>query len=244
MKNSNIMIISAIAIILISLTVYNFTLRASYRNGDYKNPFYGLNYNPVNSVSQIELNSSNKIACYIRQGKKSGIYLSDRAKDKVIWSVGQDGLKIDLTDEAKRADFVVYDDDLVIVLNNLVRISTKPYFRTGEKWEQGRLFGHIGISGFREDSMDIDLGASSSAVLDSISVGRLNASIGEQGKGVSSLQLHAGIFDKAVFKIPGAGKLELLDPQITKSEYHLSNAATVSLNGKSLQIIKENGGKL
>lgn len=235
------MIISAIAIILISLTVYNFTLKASYRNGDYKNPFYGLSYNPIKNVSQIELNSSNKIACDIRQGKKSGIYLSTRAKDKVIWSVEKEGLKIDLTDEAKRADFVVYDDDLVIVLNNLERISAKPYFRTGEKWEQGRLFGHIGISGFRQDSIDVDLGISSSAVLDSISVGNLNASIGAHGKGVSSLQLHSGTFGKAVFKIPGSGKLELLDPKITKSEYHLSNEATVSLNGKSLRIIEENG---
>jgi len=241
MKNSNIMIISAIAIILISLTVYNFTLKASYRNGDYKNPFYGLSYNQIKKVSKIELDCSNKITCYIRQGKNSGIYLSARAKDKVIWSVEQGSLKIDLSDEAKRVDFMVYNDDLVIVLNNLERISTKPYFRTGEKWEHARLSGQIGISGFRQDSMDVDLGISSSAVLDSISVGSLHALIGVHGKGVSSLQLHSGTFGKAVFKIPGSGKLELLDPKITKSEYHLSNEATVTLNGKSLRIIEENG---
>eukprot|EP01012_Entosiphon_sulcatum_P046261 TRINITY_DN62076_c0_g1_i1.p1 TRINITY_DN62076_c0_g1~~TRINITY_DN62076_c0_g1_i1.p1 ORF type:complete len:256 (+),score=4.28 TRINITY_DN62076_c0_g1_i1:38-805(+) len=239
MKNSTIMIISAIAIILISLTAYNFNLRASYRNGDYKNPFYGLYYNPIRNVSKIELNCSNNIQCQIRQGKKNGVYLSERAKDKVCWSIENGILKVGLTDVARKSDFMVYNDDMIIVLPGLEQFEAKPHFSSEALQQAGRSYGKAIISGFIQDSMLVNIGVSSSAVLDSLRVGKLNVSIGQNGKSHSHLSLNSGTFGTAVFKIPGSGSLELLDPQITKTEYHISREATVSLNGKPLQAIEK-----
>lgn len=239
MKNSTIMIISAIAIILISLTAYNFNLRASYRNGDYKNPFYGLDYNAIGNTSKVELNCSNNIQCQIRQGKKNGIYLSERAKGKVCWSIENGILKINLTDAAKKSDFMVYNDDMIIVLPSLEHFGAKPYFSSEAAEQVGRLYGKVTISGFKQDLMAVDLGAFSSVVLDSLYVGKLSASIGLKGKKHSRLSLNSGTFGTAVFGIPGGGSLELFDPQITKTEYHISRQATVILNGKPLQAIEQ-----
>jgi hypothetical protein len=54
---------------MISLTAYNFTLRASYLNGDYKNPYYGLAFNPVKKISNLHVGSATIFNSALFRGK-------------------------------------------------------------------------------------------------------------------------------------------------------------------------------
>jgi hypothetical protein len=234
MKTSTILLISAIVIIMISLTAYNFTLRASYLNGDYKNPYYGLAFNPVKKISNLHVGSANNFQLRIIQGEKQGLYVSERANGRFTYKLIKDKMLIDLTEDAKKDDFMIYEDDLILVLSKLDTLDLAPYYKTKE--EQGRyLSGRINIKGFIQEEMVLNIGPGSIVSMDSLKVGKLKAVIGNEGDGRSELSVHQGIYQSAVFEIPGAGSLELLNPEITKSEYSLSKNASVTLNGKALK---------
>ena len=234
MKTSTILLVCAVVIIVTSLTAYNFTLRASFLSGDYKNPYYGLSFNPVKQISSVRLSSSNNFQLQVVQGKKEGLYFSDRVKGRFVFSTVGNRILIDLTEESKKSGFTVYGDDMILVLSRMDSLILKPYFKVGDE-QQRHLSGSINVKGFAQPSMTLDLGTGSAVSMDSLKIENLRALIGNNGDGPSELALYQGVYGAAIFDIPGKGTLQLLNPEITKSEYRLSKTASVTLNGRALK---------
>lgn len=235
MKLSTIFIITAIIITLICLAVFNFDLKASFLRGDYKNPFYGLEYNAVKQTNSLEIAAANKISIRVEQGKKEGLWLADRIKGKLVWSKEGNVLKIDLTAEAKEGDFEVYGHELILVTQNISKIITHPYFEKAYP-NKLRYQGNVSIYGFQQDSLTLDLGPSIFAYLDKMKLSVLNAVIGDQKLGNSNLTLsNRNEIRSASFNIPGESSLELQNPSIIKTNYTVTDKATVSLSGKVVQ---------
>jgi hypothetical protein len=240
MKTSTLFITSAVIVILIGLVACNFSLKASFLNGDYKNPFYGLEFISVTNIKEVELGSANRIVIGIQQGKAEGIWMRDRVKNKVTWSRKGNTIKIDLTDEAKESGFRIWDNDLVLVASNVNKFTSRPYFGNAAEEKSGRISGRTDINGFQQDSIRLDLGKFTSATLDRMKVTKLDALIGDKDQGASLSLAQENSFDAAVFHIPGKGILYLSDPKIVKTNYNITELATVSLNGKVLQAIDKN----
>jgi hypothetical protein len=238
MKTSTMLITSAVIIILISLVAYNFSLRASYLKGDYKNPYYGLEFTPVQGINELSAASSNHMVINVNHGKKEGIWMSDRVKDKIVFKESNGILSIDLSKAAKDDEFKVFNKDLILVINKPVKITTTPYFKVPE-YENSYIFGKIILNNFQQDSLIVDLGKSGAVILDNLHLKKLKALVGKD-KGSANLVLSAGTYHSADFNIPGKGKIELLNPVITQTRYDVSDAATVTLNGGPLKIINKN----
>lgn len=239
MKTSTMFIIAAVVATFIGLTAYNFSLKASFLKGDYKNPYYGLTFNQVQDVNRVELLSANRITIRIQQGKTAGLWLRDRLKGNLVWTKNGNTIKIDLTKEAKDNGFQIWDNELILVMPNTVKLTSRAYHKDKEEEKRANISGSINISGFQQDSMQLDLGRYTRTFLDKLKVNKLNALIGNKEQGNASLVLSsANQINTAAFDIPGSGSLDLMDPNITKTHYTISDQATVSLNGKALQAIK------
>ena len=237
MKTSTILIISVIIIFLISLTAYNITLRASYLNGDYKNPFYGLKCTPLNPVKDLKIESSNSFQIRVIKGEKNAIYFSERADGHYIYRLDKELLSIDLSPESKKKNFTIYSDDIIVVLSKLESLTLKPDY-SSKDGNTNNLSGRIDINGFNQDAMYLNLGTGSIVSLDSLGIEKLTALVGTAGDKPAELSLKAGKYQSARFEILGKGMLELLDADIVRTEYHLSNSASVKLNGQALKDIK------
>jgi len=239
MRTSTILIITAVIITLICLAAYNFNLKASFLSGDYKNPFYGLEYNTVKNINTLHVESANKIAIAVQPGKTEGLWVRDRVKGKLVWTKEGNALKIDLTKEAKESDFQVNSGEIILITPNIYKVVAHPYIE--KENHGGRNYqGYIGISGFSQDSLALDLGSAMYVNLDKMQLLTLNAVIGDQKNGNTNLVLSsANEIRSAIFNIPGESKLDLQSPSIVKTSYILSNKATVSLNGKALQPLNQ-----
>jgi len=241
MKTSTMFIVAAVVATFIGLTAYNFTLKASFLKGDYKNPFNGLTFNSVKDVNEVELQSANRITIRIQQGKTTGLWLRDRLKGNLVWTKDGNTLKINLTKAAKDGGFQIWDNELILIIPTATKLTSRAYHKDKEEEKRANISGGINISGFEQEAMQLDLGKYTSAFLDKIKVDKLNAQIGNKDQGRASLVISsANQITTADFNIPGEGSLDLMDPNITKTHYTLSDKATVSLNGRALQAIKVN----
>lgn len=237
MKTSTFLLIAVVFTFVIALTVYNFTLRASYLKGDYKNPFYGLMYTEIPTASKVKIESSNGFQLRIIKGQKDGIYFSERAKGHFTFTVKQNSLQLGLTEESKSKGFIIYSDDLILVRSALNELQLSPYYNS-ENNSHDYPTGRVNISGFVQPAMHIETGTGSIVSLDSLQIGELTVRIGHEEGGKGGLTIEQGKYKSAQFNVLGKSSLQLFNPEIIKTSYNLSKAASVTLNGKALNDIK------
>jgi len=237
MKTSTILIISAVIITITALTAYNFTLRASYLKGDYKNPFYGMDYTPIKDLKSVTIGSANLLSVNIQQGEKEGIWISGDAEQKVSWSHDGNNLQIDLNKKSKAERDRVYGRAVIIVTNHLDQVNTKSIFKTVED-ENSYTSGEVTISGYKGGSLQLVMDRASTVFMDKNQFQSIKATVGDAQHGGSSLTVSKdNTIAAADFTVSGESKLNLSGPNITKTSYNLSDKATVSLNGKALQAV-------
>lgn len=237
MKTSTILIISAVVITITALTAYNFTLRASYLKGDYKNPFYGMEFTAIKDLKSVTISSANLVSVTIEQGAKEGIWISNNAEQKVSWSHDGDNLQIDLTKKSKVERDRIYGRSIVVVTNHLNQVNTKSLFKTADD-ENSYVSGEVTISGYKEGSLQLVMDRASTVFLDKNKFQSVKATVGDAQHGGSSLTVSKdNTIATADFTVAGESKLSLSGPNIIKTSYNLSDRATVSLNGKTLQAI-------
>ena len=235
MKISTILIITAVVATIIALTAYNFTLRASYLKGDYKNPFYGMEFTPIKNLDAINISSANLVSVTIEQGVKEGIWVSDEAEKKISWSHHGNVLQIDLSKKSKDERDRVNGRSIIVVTNHLSQVNTKALFKTAED-EQSYSSGEVTIKGYKEGNLQLVMDRSSSVYLDNNNLQSFKAIVGDAQHGDSRLSMSKeNTIAAADFNVAGASEINLSGPKITKTNYTLSEKATVTLNGKALQ---------
>jgi hypothetical protein len=239
MKLSTIFIIAAAVVSLAMLTAYNFSLKASYQKGGYKDRFNDLEFSNVKGLTELQVNCANKFAISIEKGPKEGLWIRDKIKDVVKLTQVEGRLTIDMTDDAKKLGYRISLGDIILFSNSLTTINTVPYFskeQIEKKWFYNS--GEIRIKGLTGDFLDLRIGRFTSVYMDNVKVATLKARVGEAGsEGASLIIDSANEIAFADLKIPGTNKIELLNPKIVKTHYNLSDSATVSLNGEALKQI-------
>lgn len=68
MKTSNKLMISALVVLLVSLTIYNSALKAEFVSGRYKDPYKDYTSNGIKNFNEIEINATNMMDITIRKG--------------------------------------------------------------------------------------------------------------------------------------------------------------------------------
>jgi hypothetical protein len=68
MKTSNKLMLSALIIFLVSLTIYNFALKAEYLTGKYRDPYKDFKKIDIKDFDEIELNATDLMYVTIKQG--------------------------------------------------------------------------------------------------------------------------------------------------------------------------------
>lgn len=235
MKTSTILIIAAVAASFIAITAFNLTQKAFYDKGEWRGRFYGMEFIPVNSVSDIEIADSEKMEVTIEQGKKEGLYIGKSFTEHIKWSKNGKKLKLEVVEDAKKgAPF--RNETFILVLNRLDQVKTSPY--QSIKFQKTYPQAVMQIKGFKQNALALDLGTSGRANLIDMALDTLTAKIGNQ-EGGSSLRIEKGTKIKAAnFTIPGESGLVLNNPDITKATYRLTDQATVILNGNVLNVLK------
>lgn len=241
MKLSTIFIIATAVVSLGMLTAYNFSLKASYQKGGYKNRFNEMEFSQAKGLKEVRINSANRLVINVEKGAKEGLWISNRIKGLV--KVGQAGttLTIDLTDEAREKGFRTNEGDIILFSNSLNIINTASSF-TKEQHAQKRFYdnGRIRVKGLTGDLLDLRLGKFTSIHMDEVKLATLKARVGEAGMEGASLTVDAlnqiGFADLSVL---GRSTIELLNPKIVKTHYNLSDSATVTLSGEVLRGINK-----
>jgi hypothetical protein len=242
MKLSTIFIITAAVVSLGMLTAYNFSLKASYQKGGYKDRFNEMEFSSVKGLTAVQINAANKFAINIEKGGKEGLWIKDGMKDLVKISQVGSTLTIDLTDEAKERNFNTNDDDIILFSNTLSTISTVPYFTKEEEEEGGWRHdgGDIRIKGLSVDALNLHIGKFTSIYMNHVKTGMLKATVGEVGPEEAGLTVDSSNeIAFADLSVPGKSKISLLNPKIVKTRYNLSDSATVTLNGAALEGMKK-----
>lgn len=241
MKLSTIFIIAAVIVSLAMLTAYNFSLKASYQKGGYKDRFNELEFSNVKELTELQVNCANRFNINVERGPKEGLWI--RAKVRKLVKVTQVAgrLTIDMTDEAKELGFNTSDGDIILFSNSLNTINTTSYFNKEQmekKWFYNS--GEIRVKGLAGDLLNLGIGKFTTIYMDGVKLATLKARVGEAGSEGATLTVDAANqIAFADFSLPGKNKIELLNPKIVKTHYNLSDSATVTLSGEMVRGINK-----
>ena len=236
MKKSTIMITAAVLIILGSLTAFNVKIKQIYLTGSYKSKFKGMDFTPANGLVNIDIQSANRLGILVERGDKEGVWIREDKKETYQVDIHTNTLKLDIAKKAKEEGFNSWGD-VIIVTKNLNRLTASPYLMDKENLKD--ITGNVEIKGFTLSDLDLQIGLGISASLYKMQLDKLTAFVGDKKSGNSSLFIGSDTkINTANLNVPGKSMLTLANPTITKAVYNLSDSATVSLNGKLLQLIK------
>ena len=231
------LIILVCLVTLGSLTAYNYQLKKVYLSGSYKSRFKDMSFTPVKGIENIDIQAANLLGVQIEQGEKEGIWINRRVKDNVVFKVNQHTLILDLTSSSKSQDEREWEGEVIVITKKLNSIATTPYFSA----KRSELYSALSssVKGYQADHMDVQICQNVSFSLDDMKLNTLHAVVGNKAKGGAELVLSAkNKINNAQLDIPGKSTLTLQDPQIVKTNYNLSDSASVSLSGKMIKLIK------
>eukprot|EP01133_Synstelium_polycarpum_P012723 gene12723-14932_t len=240
MKLSTLFIVVAIVVALGTITAYNFSLRASYAKGEYKNRFSDMEFTELKSLNEFYVEGANLITVHVEPGIKEGLWIKNKLKEKLKVTAKGQTLILEPSDYAKANGLWSGIDEIILVANDLKKLKTSPYFNE-EQVRSHRFpnYGEILLKGFKGNAFELQLGDYTSVSMEKCDVGAFSAWIGGEKNGNASLTINADNQIKtADLNIPGESKVSLINPKITKTSYNLSDKATVLLNGSTLQQIK------
>lgn len=235
MKTSTILILSAVAMTFIAMTAFNLTQKAFYNKGDWRNRFYGMEYIAIKSITDIDLLDADKFNLVIEKGVKEGLYIYPGSREHVQWSTTGNTLKVEVTEKAKKgAPF--RNTEMVLILNRIDHVKTSPYKPL--EFQKSYNYSELKITGFKQESLKLNLGKSSRVILDKLDLNSLIANVGGKEDEATLILEKENRINDAVLNIRGKSHLTLQGPTITKTSYQLSDQATVVLNGEALQVLK------
>ncbi len=230
MKTSNKLLLLATVILFGYLAIFNFQLRAEYLKGDFRKPYYGMKFTPLNSFSNVQHNAGNVVYLSVEKGPRFGVWMRDNLKGKLSLTERNNTLFVDYID---KQHFNYYLSGIVVVCPEVNTVTTTPL--TAHQvmfWERAV----TQVSGFTQDVMNIVAGKSTQVELNKNTIGKLNAATTASDATITvnaENQIQAGDF-----KIAGKSDLRLLS-QITIGTYSYTDSATITLNGKSFAKVNQ-----
>lgn len=239
MKTSTMFIITSILVILTSLFAFDYSLKRVYLTGEYKSRFNGMEFTPLSKVEKLNIQTAKLPAIQIEYGDKEGIWIDRSIKEKIKFNANQHTLSLSASEASKNDKDLWINGNIIIVTKKLTSITTA----SDEVKKDGRKYSlrssEIGVKGYHLPQLDLQIAPFVSIHLHRIAIETLNATVGTRTSEGAELTLSSDTkIGSAALNVPGNSKLTMLDPKIIKTNYMLSDSATVSLNGKIVQMIK------
>jgi len=236
MKSSTIILIILVVSAVGMLTIHNFSLRASYLKGSYKDKFNHHTFTACGQITELNLISPD-LDVNIEPGLKEGVWVDDRLKDLVRVTYKEGVVNIGLVKDNKggfyKAGFVT------VIARKLSRLNLNPVVSA----EQGK-HGYQGtaaiLTGLDADSLAVQMGRSTFLSLEKVQLKAFSVVVGDKVYGGSSLKIdsHSSI-GYADISVPGNSRISLGNPKIVKAVYNISDSATLEMNGAAIKSIKD-----
>jgi hypothetical protein len=242
MKTSNKLLLSALILFVISVTIYNYALKAEYLLGNYKKPYRDYKSINIKDFNEIEVNSVDLMLVTIEQGdfaihqQKDGDSVKfSRLGNKLVMNINLDE-KPDPKNHFRR-----WKNRIIISCPKLVSLTES----AGQILIKGKLPKDISYS-YNVDSSD-DWGITLRKFnMDSLSVNMWAGSLdfvqnnikhlGLKAKSTSIVNINKGNkIEQANLQMNDFSELKLgklIIPQLT---YYVADSAKISLNGATLK---------
>ncbi|MDB5150100.1 MAG: hypothetical protein JWQ57_4120 [Mucilaginibacter sp.] len=241
MKTSNKFLLTAILLLVLSVGIYDFQLKAEYLKGDYKNPYNGFVKLNFKDFKVIELGSSTAINIMLVQGPFKVIAEPD-AMEFIKIEQRHDSLFIHA---AFKNNFhnVRSTNVLYISLPQLNAFYADAKYRAGDsqitdmKAAEDFKWRPTTISGFSGDKLNISQDHASTVLLKNNRFNMLNAIIGKSDSSASNLSIETGNqFGKTNLDIRNKSRLWIKDDSLSSINYKLADSAKLILNGNTRMI--------
>lgn len=236
MKKSSIMIITAVLVTLGSLTAFNIDVKKVYLSGAYKSRFRDMEFTSLKGIENLDLQNADQMGIEVQYGTKEGIWIHKSVKEQITTNIVGQTLKIGI-DKNSKEDGGIGWGRVIIITRKLGKVNTTSNLHITQ--ENSYYDAQVSISGYQEGNLDLQISDGVSVSLSSCKLNQLTANIGDEKYGKADVHMGSDMkINTATFNIPGMSSLTLAAPDITKVTYNLSDSATVTLNGKLVQMIK------
>ncbi|MBB6502577.1 hypothetical protein [Pedobacter cryoconitis] len=237
MKTSTMLIIAAILVILGCLTVYNYKIKEVYLTREYRSPFRGMEFTPLNGIEKLNLKIGDNINVEVKYGEKEGIWIDKDIKEKISLKITGQTLNLGLVPK-KEGDEPIGYGNIILFTRKLNAVSSFSYDvpKAPNRYDH---LDQMAISGYKTDHLNLNIGFNTSISLRNMELRKLDANVGDKRYGDAELILSSDTrIDTALLNVPGKSKLSLFDPKIVKTSYNLSDSASVFLNGKVAKMLR------
>jgi hypothetical protein len=251
MKTSNILMTTAILIVLSSMVLYDFALKAEYlqKLGEPKvaNRFSDYEQAAFKDFSSIEFKAANAFSISVEYGKKEAVWIKKNVKYKVAANQVGNNLIVDLSKDGKSGNYYSKEGyDMVIICPHLNKVSTEAFAFTRSNADTKKKNSTV-VRGFEQDSLLLNVADYTKLTLNKNRFKYVNAFVGGN-KGFEqlrdSLPLDEGgalsiaadnNINSLKLTVQGKNSVEILDPHIQNFEHHISDSAKVTLSRIILQ---------
>lgn len=238
MKTSNKFLLTAVLLLIISVGIYDFQLKAEYLKGDYKNPYKGFVTLNLKNFKVIELGSSTAINIMLVKGPFKVLADPD----------AMEFMKIEQHHDSLFIHAAFKDNFHNVRSAQMLYISCpelKAFLADAKHLTAGnQIVDTIGsadfkwrptiISGFTGDKLSITLDHASTILLKNNKFNTLNAITGISNGSASNLSIETGNqFSKTNLDIRNKSRLWIKDDSLSSINYKLADSAKLILNGNT-----------
>lgn len=220
MKTSNKLLIAILILVIISMVSFDMALRAEYKKGDYKSPYYNMVPVPVKDFDAIEDYTSYNTYTDVTTGDNCQIFISKEAQNNLIFTVKNRVLKISFKQATGKENLAYAIHIKCPRLNGLKRALTD-----GAKiiYDSGNLT--LGI--FNQDSVRLENSAPGIINLTPVDVKKVKVIMWDGLLNIGG----NGNADTANFDIRNGSRLNIGKIKMRKINYKLDDNAQVTLSG-------------
>jgi hypothetical protein len=238
MKKSNLLLLAALAVLLVSLGMYNVALKTEYGKGTYKDPF--KNFKPLNikDFQALDINAASKIQVKVMPGKFQ-VWVHERSTDFVQVKQVGNRLQIDASFPEREG----YGERVIITCPSIAEIKTNCFFRLKGKQEVRKKdnYGHpVLLEGFTLDSLLLRQDNAGSIRLHKNKIGTLRSITGISDGAAPNLEIGSdNIIREANLTVRNKGKLTVNSDKIARLRYDFGDSTAITFTGATLGLLKK-----
>jgi hypothetical protein len=242
MKKSNLLLLSALAVLLLSMGMYNVALKGEYRKQTYKDPYRDYEKLKFRDFQGIDIKANSRLKIRISQGP-FGVWVLNRKKEKILLKKVGDRLQIGTTGDQNW----VYQEGLMISCPQLSDIKVDAFFtethsngNTTETTTVMHDVAEVSVTGFTLDSLLLQPDRGSVIWLDKNNIGNLRAIAGKTHGSMTKLVITPqNTFRDADLTVQNKSQLTLNTSKITRLRYDFSDSTKINLNGAAMSLLKK-----
>ena len=239
MRTSTKILMITLAMIVICLAWYDFSLKAEYQKGDYTNPYRDFDTLRYRDFDEIELDASTAAGIIIVQGPYkilvnprvgSFLHLEKQGRRLVISAAFRDHY------QAFTSDYIVY-----VSCPKLSLLKTDAWYTAGETRVTDTTVNDLRwkptlLRGFTLDSLSLQADHASNLVLENNKIDNLKGIIGQSPESGPALTITGdNQFGKSDLDIQNKGRLVIKGKGPNNLNYHLADSATLMVNGAAVK---------